>query len=239
MDDENAIPPVYDPKRRLFLKKGLLLGATGSLMGLKLMSGCSEANGDEISPPEDLMREHGVLRRVLLVYDHCRQLLVNGEAFELSSLADAANIIRTFVEDYHEKLEEEVLFPQFTKRNEMVPLVQILSIQHQAGRHLTEEILRLANAGSVPEESTRNGLIKCLSEFNRMYRPHAAHEDTVLFPALRGLVDEKEFFKMGEDFEDKETELLGAGGFETMVGRVDEIEKRLGIEDLSQFVPEV
>ena len=89
------------------------------------------------------------------------------------------------------------------------------------------------------DEDNRNSLIRCLGDFNRMYRPHAAREDTVLFPALRTVVDEKTFFKVGEDFEDKETELLGEGGFETMVSRVDEIERRLGINDLSSFIPSV
>jgi len=42
-----------------------------------------------------------------------------------------------------------------------------------------------------------------------MYRAHAAREDTVLFPALRGLVGKKEYEEMGEQFEDTEKSLLG------------------------------
>ena len=42
--------------------------------------------------------------------------------------------MREFVEDYHEKLEEDFLFPEFEKRNELVPLVKVLREQHAAGR---------------------------------------------------------------------------------------------------------
>lgn len=70
---------------------------------------------DEISPPEDLMREHGVLNRILLIYEEClRRLRAEGN-LEPTPLAGSAKIIRTFIEDYHEKLEEDHLFPRFER----------------------------------------------------------------------------------------------------------------------------
>jgi hypothetical protein len=71
----------------------------------------------------------------------------------------------------------------------------------------------------------------------RMYQPHAAREDTVLFPAFHELVPAGEYDKLGDAFEDKENELFGHEGFEKMVERVASIEKRLGIYDLAQFTP--
>ena len=72
-----------------------------------------------------------------------------------------------------------------------------------------------------------------------MYRPHAAREDTDLFPKLRELVSAHEYDAMAEDFEKKEHELFGEEGFEKMVDRVANIEKTLGIYDLAQFTPKV
>jgi hemerythrin-like domain-containing protein len=71
-----------------------------------------------------------------------------------------------------------------------------------------------------------------------MYRPHAAREDTVLFPVFRSIVTPREFDELGEKFEDKEHELFGKEGFEKMVESVGEIEKKLGVYDLSSFTPE-
>lgn len=70
---------------------------------------------ESISPAEDLMREHGVLNRILLIYDEHLRLLAAKRRFDGSVLASAADIIRHFVEEYHEKLEEDFLFPRFRK----------------------------------------------------------------------------------------------------------------------------
>ena len=48
-----------------------------------------------------------------------------------------------------------------------------------------------------------------------------------------------EFDSLGEDFEKKEDELFGQGGFFKVVDHVAEIEKQLGIYDLAQFTPKV
>jgi hypothetical protein len=71
----------------------------------------------------------------------------------------------------------------------------------------------------------------------RMYNPHEAREDTVLFPAFRQIVSEREYDPLGEDFEKKEHELFGEKGFQGMVDKVAGIEKKLGIYDLAQFTP--
>src|SRR5262249_28069060 len=61
----------------------------------------------EIGPVEDLMREHGILRRVLLVYDEVVRRMRAGEKFDPEPLSRAAKLVQVFVEDYHEKNEEQ------------------------------------------------------------------------------------------------------------------------------------
>ena len=93
---------------------------------------------------EDLMREHGVLYRLLFVYEEIASQLTNGREFAPATLTDAADLIRRFIEDYHEKLEEDFVFPRAEKVSELYELVKVLRIQHQAGRNLTDAITRLA-----------------------------------------------------------------------------------------------
>ena len=68
-----------------------------------------------------------------------------------------------------------------------------------------------------------------------MYRPHAAREDTVLFPAFRAVIGRSGYAELGEQFEDKEHELLGEHGFEGTVAEVAQLEAALGIADLAKF----
>jgi hemerythrin-like domain-containing protein len=226
--------------RREFVKKGIIVTLTG-VAGIGLLAGCKEKDeedGQEVSPPEDLMQEHGLLNRVLLIYDDCRTQLVNKAAFPREALSNAANVIRTFVEDYHEKQEEEYLFPRFQKAHQLTDLVGVLLQQHGAGRTLTEEIMQLTKRTTTTEAENQR-LIQLLTSFNNMYRPHEAREDTVLFPAFRKIVSKNEYDSLGEEFEKNEQKLFGKDGFETMVNKVADIEKSLGIYELSQFTPKV
>jgi hemerythrin-like domain-containing protein len=192
---------------------------------------------EEISPAEDLMREHGVLNRILLIYDEHLRLLQAKQAFDGSVLARAADIVVRFVEDYHEKLEEEFLFPRFRKAGKLVSLVDTLQTQHQTGRRLTAQIRELGALATLKYVSDTDKLADTLRAFLRMYRPHEAREDTVLFPAFRSIVSQHEYGALGEDFEKKEDELFGDEGFFKVVDQVAELEKKLRIYDLAQFTP--
>ena len=210
-------------------------GITGAAM-----FGCKnhEDNEKEVSPPEDLMQEHGLLNRILLIYDRCKTNLITKQSFDPAVLLNSAAIIRTFVEDYHEKQEENYLFPRFKKANQLTDLVDILLQQHRAGRVITDQITHLTKQANHTETETQR-LIDLLTAFNIMYRPHEAREDTILFPAFRKIVSQHEYDSLGEEFEDNEHKLFGEGGFEMMVSKVAEIEKHLGIYELAQFTPKV
>ncbi|HKV77847.1 MAG TPA: hemerythrin domain-containing protein [Candidatus Sulfotelmatobacter sp.] len=197
-----------------------------------------EKDDEKISPAEDLMREHGLLNRILLIYDHHLHLLAEKRPFDGSILASAADVIRHFVEEYHEKLEEDFLFPRFRKAGKLVQLVDTLQTQHKAGRDLTAKIRELGATATLKYVSSdTDKLGDALRSFLRMYRPHEAREDTVLFPAFRSIVSAHEYDSLGEDFEKKEDELFGDEGFFKVVDQVAALEKKLGIHDLAQFTP--
>lgn len=189
----------------------------------------------EVSPIEDLMREHGILNRILLIYEECIKRLAKEEEFPSGLLMQASGIIRDFIENYHEKLEEEFIFSRFEKAGEMTDLVRTLKEQHQKGRILTDYILQ--NAKELKNNSQKKEMQKALEEFINMYRPHEAREDTVLFPAFKTLVTQKEYDSLGEIFEDREQQLFGPDGFNKIVNEVASIEKALGIYNLSLFTP--
>ncbi len=211
------------------------LGAAG-FSGLAAGAAPAEKE-EEISPAEDLMREHGALNRVLLIYEEAIRRIELKADLDPKVLSSAARIIHRFVEDYHEKLEEDHLFPRFEKAGKLVELVRVLRDQHQAGRRITAEIERLATAASLKDLSSRSRLAESLGRFIHMYRPHEAREDTVLFPAFRGLVSAKEYDALGDEFEKREDQLFGEEGFFKVVDEIAGIEKQLGIYDLAKFTP--
>jgi hemerythrin-like domain-containing protein len=233
--------------RRHFLQQTSVASAGLVLPALALASPQKSSpekknDAEDISPAEDLMREHGVLNRILLIYDdHLRKLSAK-QTFDGSILVASADIIRHFVEDYHEMLEEDFLFPRFRKVGKQVKLVDTLLAQHKAGRDLTAQIRELAALPTLKYVTDKGAsdaekLTDALRSFLRMYRPHEAREDTVLFPAFRSIVSPHEYDALGDDFEKKEDELFGDEGFFKVVDQVAELEKKLGIYDLAQFTP--
>jgi hemerythrin-like domain-containing protein len=217
---------------------------TFSAAGLVLTGGVfvpASANaaegGDEVTPPEDLMREHGVLDRALLIYEAVMHRFSDREEVDPALITDTAHVIRELIEDYHERSEENYVFPRFKAAGQLVDLVDVLLAQHQAGRRVTATILRLAPQ-SRSDGAERRELIGAMASFIRMYRPHAAREDTVLFPKLKDVVSPHEYDAMAEDFEQEEHKKFGQDGFEKMVARVAELERRIGIHDLAKFTPQ-
>ena len=229
------------------VRRRQLLGISISAAGAVAVSACGSpqpkagqpgAPADEeaaVTPPEDLMREHGVLKRILLIYrEGMRRLQADDEA-PLQALNASAGIIRSFIENYHEHLEEQYVFPKLEQANKLADTTAVLRTQHQRGRTLTDRMLAATTAAAAPDKPAREALVQDMAAFIRMYEPHEAREDTVVFPALRDVLPAKQFRDMADIFEDEEHRRFGQAGFEGVVDKVADIEKSLGIYDLSQF----
>jgi hemerythrin-like domain-containing protein len=217
--------------RRLFLRTlgiGTVALAAACTTSPEAGGGGNEA---EVTPGEDLMQEHGVLERLLLVYEEVASRLERGAPADTGLASSAADIVRRFVEDYHEQLEEQHVFPRLEAARREAGIVATLRQQHRRGRELTTEILRLSAGGDA------GALAEALRSFSRMYRPHAAREDTVLFPAFRHLVGAAAYRELGEAFEEQEHQRFGEHGFQAVVAQVADLERALGIHDLASFTP--
>lgn len=207
--------------------------------GLAETSQKSQGLEENVSVTEDLMREHGILNRLLLIYEEVARRIDNHESFDIESLANSAKILRNFIEGYHEKLEEKFIFPNFEKARRQIELVKTLREQHQAGRALTDYILSHSKAESLKEDIQKLLLSDYLKLYVRMFRPHEAREDTILFPEFKQLISKEEYNRLAGIFEDIEHQMFGENGFEKMIKNVEEIEKKLGIYNLNEFTPKM
>ncbi len=232
-----------ESNRRQLLASAAAFGAAGLVTaGLPCAARADDKKdkpGEEVGATEDLMREHGVLDRVLLIYEEGLRRLRKKDDVAPEMFHRPATLVRKFIEDYHERLEENFIFPEFEKQKKLTDLVKTLRQQHDAGRAVTDVVLREATADRFGKADARRGLTVACEAFIRMYRPHAAREDTVLFPALHKIVPAKRLAELGEQFEKEEDRLFGDEGFEKNVDQVAAIEKQLGIYDLDRFTPKL
>ena len=191
----------------------------------------------EVTAVEDLMREHGILRRALLVYSETAlRLRKNAADVSPDALQKTAKLFRTFGEDYHEKkLEEAYIFPKIKQNGsgEAATYPDILTAQHDRGREITEYIISVTNAAKLGANAA--AFADTLEGFVRMYQHHAAREDTIVFPAWKDLITSDEYDELNDKFEDIEHEQFGDDGFEDAVKQIGDIETTLGLNDISKF----
>lgn len=238
-----------DAKRRQLLT-GISLAGAGVLLnacrGESNSSGSADNRNEPgpgelapvgISASEDLMREHGIIRRALLVYrESATRLRQDPASVPPDALEKAANLFRVFGEDYHEKKLEEVFVFPIVKKSPGAPAsyIDILLAQHERGRLITDYVLSTTKADRIPSHSVER-LARALESFARMYEHHAAIEDTVVFPVWKAAVGEAELDALAAKFEEIEVEHFGGDGFETALERMAEIESSLGLSNLEMF----
>ena len=228
-------------------RRDLLSGMGGAAGGLAL-SCCSgaaaalaveapAAKEAEVTAVEDLMREHGILRRALFVYSETAAKLRSSPASVApDALQKTARLFRDFGEDYHEKkLEETYVFPAVKRVGGGASgYADILIAQHERGRQITDHVLSVTRQTSLGGGNAEQ-LAKALDAMVRMYRAHAAREDTVVFPAWKKTLTAEQIYEMSEKFEEIEHQLFGDDGFEDVLRQIAAIEEELRLADLAQF----
>jgi hemerythrin-like domain-containing protein len=217
------------------LSSGIVL--TNRALALVGPEKSEEVMGGEVTAVEDLMREHGVLRRILFVYsESANRLRSNHTAIAPDALQKMAKLFRAFGEEYHEKkLEEAFIFPMVKKAGgEAAGYPDILIAQHRRGRQITDYILAITQKAKI-EDNNAEPLARVLESLVRMYRAHASREDTIVFPAWKQTLTAKQLDEMNDKFEDIEHRQFGGDGFEKAVQQISDIENELGMADLAQF----
>lgn len=217
----------------------LAMGGVAVSAGL-LLAGCKRSEhgeGAEVTANEDLMREHGVLRRILILYrEIAPRIEANPASIDAAALGRAAALFRTFGERYHEQLlEEQHIFPRVRKAGAgQTRLVDTLLAQHARGRAITDYITDRTRAGHIGTGDAVP-LARTLVAFSRMYEAHAAREDTIIFPAFKTALGEHDYKELGEQFEDIEHREFGGDGFDIALAEVGRIEAAFGLTDLAGF----
>ncbi len=110
---------LYERRRWLIATTGALLVATPAVaQHRRQATPKTKATDGGITATERLMRDSGVLLRILSIYEAGARRLGGGEDIEPIIFMQAAETMRDFVHAYHEKQEDEQVFPASRRRVE-------------------------------------------------------------------------------------------------------------------------
>jgi hemerythrin-like domain-containing protein len=189
-----------------------------------------------VTATEDLMREHGIIRRALLVYAEMGPRIRDTPAsVDPSGLLKTAKLFRDYGEDFHERLlEEQHVFPYVKKIPLADSYLDVLMVQHQRGRDITDYIAEAAGGARIASSNARP-LAHALTGFVRMYEHHAAREDTIIFPAWKTNFTDRQLDEIAQQFEHIERVMFGHDGFADAEKTIAGVEAAYGLAEIGQF----
>ena len=250
MDKSDAAPRSTLRRRSLivggFTTAGAIAGVTGSRTIDHLVADTAPAGRLPVPATEELMTDHGLLKRILLIYRECSRRLVAGDVLDPDDLFAAAQMVHDYIEGFHEGIEEGFVFPVLHQAGKLVDTVETLLVQHDRGRKITVSIIEnsspMAMAGAQPAPGfatlqSRRALATSLDRFVNMYEPHEAREDTEIFPTFREICPDQDFRRISEKISQAQEQTYGPNGAGAFIPVIADIEKNLGIHDLAKFTP--
>jgi hemerythrin-like domain-containing protein len=96
----------------------LVVGAVGTEIG-NVVTASSSSTPSADPPDVDLMQEHGILKRVLVIYQESIERISSGQTPPLAAVHQGAEIIHEFIEGFHEPLDEGYVFPVLQKAGDL------------------------------------------------------------------------------------------------------------------------
>jgi hemerythrin-like domain-containing protein len=184
------------------------------------------------SPTEKLLQEHGILRRILLVYEEFLGQLEHAEEHpSFSALIDTTTLLQGYVQGYHEVIEETYVFPIVEKIPSMQSLVSTLRKQHVLARQMSTDVIVSARMVDLKRLTTT------LDALILLYQAHTAWEDTDLTIAYRSILSREGSNHLIETFNRVELDLFGPGAEADVLVQITEIERAFDIHGPAEFEP--
>lgn len=184
-----------------------------------------------------------------MIYRECGRRLTTGDQLDPAILFHAAQMVHSYIEDFHEGIEEGYIFPRLLRAGKLQDTVRDLLIQHDVGRKITIAIIQstttmdMPGMGSAPGFATadsRAGLARTLDRFITMYEPHEAREDTVIFPAFRDVTaGGNTFDRISDQIAEAQRKRFGEHGVSGYLDQIADLERQLDIYDLATFTPQL
>ena len=233
--------------RRALLTAGV--GVAGVVLGAGALDAAQHVAATSAPPAalpatEALLTDHGLLKRVLLIYREASRRLRTGDVLDPEVLYRASGLIHSYIENFHEGMEEGYIFPALTRAGVEVDTVRTLLVQHDRGRKITTTVIAATNptpmggpaAPGFATAASRTQLADILEAFVTMYEHHEAWEDTQIFPAFRDVTAGPAFERISEQIATVHQNTVGEG-ITGYLQQVQRLEAQLGIGDLSRFTP--
>ena len=150
-----------------------------------------------------LFDEHEVITRAAALAKNAKALIgKNDEEYELT-VSELIRFFRIYADQYHHHKEEEILFPEMAKKNELLAegIIKEMFDNHTYFRDLIRDIEADLEAGNYEEASMK------IEEYTESLLDHIAVEDEEVFQTAYSIFSEDELDNINFRFMDLDREL--------------------------------
>ena len=171
--------------------------------------------------------EHGLVRRAAACLDRIADRIEADLSFDLGAVCDLLRYCEVFVDDAHQRCEEEVLFRALQRRTNMAERIGELLREHVGERIAIGQLRRGLAAAVCGERSAWLRFAEELREYARQQLEHSLKEVEVLLPLADDLLDESTQADLDLRCRAIERE-LGLERHEHLLPRIEEIARQCG-----------
>ena len=178
------------------------------------------------APFHKLKHEHRIIEQGLRALNGISLRLNVGEPIPSGALSRAVDFIKTFVDHFHHRKEEEFLFPALERQGiqrEDGPL-GMMEQEHEIERELLAELDNAIKAYQSGDEEACQHFAEAATRYTDHLISHVQKEDNVLFRIGEEMLDEEEQKALTDAFEKAEAE-MGAGVLERYERMAAELEE--------------
>ncbi|MCC7532396.1 MAG: hemerythrin domain-containing protein [Chitinophagales bacterium] len=149
-----------------------------------------------------LTHEHETIKRAINQTNALFADILNGNK-DIKAMHERIDFFRKYADGYHHHKEEEVLFPEMIKRNEMLEygVIHEMLQNHEDFREMLAEIETLVNEGNATLALSK------FKAYSEALLEHIAVEDEEVFQIAETLLSEDELLTVLYRFEDCDREL--------------------------------
>ena len=169
-----------------------------------------------------LFEEHEIIVNAIDTAHHAGSLIGKDEGAYEKIIRQLIDFFRNYADKYHHHKEEEILFPEMSKRNELIAdgVIKEMLENHSDFRDMIKNIERCLDEKDYPVAQQK------LLQYTEALLDHIAVENDEVFQVAESIFSEEELDKIYFRFEDCDRE-LGISKKEELRELADTLRKNL------------
>ncbi|MFX1562459.1 MAG: hemerythrin domain-containing protein [Promethearchaeota archaeon] len=181
-------------------------------------------------PIDILLEEHKLVERVIGLTEKIQSKLSDEKRIPATVFWKLVDFLQGYADVIHHSKEEDVLFVQMKEHEEELPSavwdkIGVLIEEHIEALDLANEMHKAIREYRQGKPKARKTILKAISRYIEMMRPHFQAEENDVFPAMVSVLSDKEKARTKADFERFDSLVGGAEAHKRYQKIVAELEK--------------